>query len=356
MACKAHLYEGGRLRVNKNAWFAHLFRTAAGFSFPYHMSHGQTEAARTHSRDLWLNNKWPKAARPLSALLDQFWPIPGWSDDALSKLKDGEKGRKQWHVPAVVEPLANPRYIKSAPDSGLTYGIVYYTENRCPEPIFSTVQEQLKRCVNGNQIASVSLKPIDFGDNVVLNLERGYRTMFEQILTGLANLDTDFAFLCEHDVLYSPEHFKFIPPRRNVYYYNEHVYLVSAQTGQSLYYEHRSVSQLVADRRLLLDHYRERLARIEKEGFSYRNGFEPGTRKLASGGYDNFPAHSFFSSRPNVDIRDTGVNLTKTLWHREQFRNQKFTVGWTLGGTIPTWGHTEGRFNDWLAEVRAGGK
>lgn len=348
IACKTWL-SGGRLVCNKNTWYSHLFRTSHGFSFPYPMNIAQQDAAREHSRRLWLGNAWPQAIHPLSWLVERFWPVPGWTDDDLKHLKSGEKDLEPKED---VETIAGRKYVRSAPRTGLTVGLCYYTENRCPEPIFSAVQQQIARHLNGYQLVSVSLQPIDFGENLTLNLERGYLTMFREILAGLTALDTDLVFLCEHDVLYHPSHFQFVPPRRDIYYYNENVWALSARSGKALFRHRKSTSQLCGYRRLLIDHYSERVARVEKEGFGFRNGFEPGTRSLARGGYDNFQSHSWFSSEPNIDIRDHGSNLTRTLWSPEEFRNHRYTVGWKESDNVPGWpGITLGRFNEWLVEV-----
>lgn len=349
IACKAWL-SGGRLLCNKKTWYSHLFRTQPGFGFPYKLTHSQTERAREYSKSFWREGRWSKAVHPLSWLVEKFWPVPGWTEQDLAQLKSTEQGRRtQFAIAREIEK--NPQHVSSAPDTGLTKGIVYYTENRCREPIFSAVQEQLKRVTNGHQIVSVSLKPIDFGENFVMGLQRSYETMFQQILMGLSQLDTDIAFLVEHDALYSKEHFDFVPPRNDTYYYDENVWRLSAKTGHALFHYHRSVSMMCANRRLLIDHYRERIARIAKEGFSYRNGFEPGCRRISHGGYDNHPAASYFAAKPSIDIRDHGTNLTKTNWSRDQYRNPKYTAGWTESDRIPGWGITKGRFDDWLKEI-----
>ena len=86
MACKAWL-SGGKQVVNKNTWFAHMFRTGNfkgtghnGSSFPYPLHSSDVAKAREHSRNLWLNNTWPKAIHPLSWLVERFSPVPGWND------------------------------------------------------------------------------------------------------------------------------------------------------------------------------------------------------------------------------------------------------------------------------------
>jgi glycosyltransferase involved in cell wall biosynthesis len=81
IACKSWL-SGGRLVVNKNTWFSHMFRTNnKGFSFPYPITGKQVEKARKYSINMWKKNKWPKAKKPLSWLLDHFKPIPEWHDE-----------------------------------------------------------------------------------------------------------------------------------------------------------------------------------------------------------------------------------------------------------------------------------
>jgi hypothetical protein len=79
-----------------DTWVAHLFRTgnfsANGEStFPYPLTGVEQEKARDHSRDFWRNNRWNKQVRPLSWLVEKFWPIPGWDDDDLRKQKKRER-------------------------------------------------------------------------------------------------------------------------------------------------------------------------------------------------------------------------------------------------------------------------
>lgn len=84
VACKAWL-SGGRLVVNKNTWFAHWFRGHIGF--PYHITGHEVAVARRYSKDLWLNDKWPKAKRKFQWLIDKFEP-PTWNiNNNINKLE-----------------------------------------------------------------------------------------------------------------------------------------------------------------------------------------------------------------------------------------------------------------------------
>lgn len=86
LACKAWL-SGGKMVTSKKTWFAHMFRTGnfkgafgGDSSFPYDLSQHKVDEARAYSQDMWLNNKWPKAVRPLQWMIDKFAPIPDWHE------------------------------------------------------------------------------------------------------------------------------------------------------------------------------------------------------------------------------------------------------------------------------------
>ena len=152
VACKTWL-SGGRVIINKNTWYAHMFRTQGGdFGFPY--PNPGVQKARDYSKKLWLENNWPLAIHKLDWLTNKF-KAPDW-------------------------------YVKSPPTpaaGGLTKGIIFYTDNQLNLKIAHRVQRQLKRIEL--PIVSVSLKPMTFGKNTCLPLKRGHLTMFKHILTAL---------------------------------------------------------------------------------------------------------------------------------------------------------------------------
>ena len=330
IACKAWL-SGGKLMVNKKTWFAHMFRTQGGdFGFPYKITGHEVDKARKHSNEFWKGNKWPKAVHKLSWLIDKFWPVPGWTEEERASLS-GASRNITFKQPS--------------------RGIVYYTDNQCEPVIAEKVRGQLKKISDskGIKIVSVSLKPIKFGQNIVLPLERGILSMTKQILAGLEALDTDIVYLCEHDVIYHPCHFDFHPQLDDVYWYNENVWKVRSSDGQALFFHTKQTSGLCAWRKLLVDHYRKRVERIEKEGYSRSMGFEPGCHHLPNG-VDNYQAREWMSIYPNVDIRHA-TNLTWSRFKKEQYRSQRSIRGWTLADEIPHWGKTKGRFDEFLKGV-----
>lgn len=82
---------GGKVMVNHNTWYAHMFRTQGGdFSFPYNQSGRQVQRTKRKVKDLFWDNKWDKVIHPLSWLVKKFWPVPGWKQEDLNKL-DGKR-------------------------------------------------------------------------------------------------------------------------------------------------------------------------------------------------------------------------------------------------------------------------
>lgn len=476
LACKSWL-SGGRMVTNKKTWFSHCFRTQGGdFGFPYPLSGEQVERAREHTRRLSRNHAWPHQVRPLSWLVEKFWPVPGWSAEALAAcqaegvafriIRDcaqaaasvaSDAVRQDMAVPAMgaasllsaravpsedvvgrhdesqVRGVATARCAahemvedeavagrlnaregpnkprvhdavqshlwtggaasresyssipeavgvscpqptpgsrdcdlgKDAPkgvavnvrDSENTNGharivskgIVYYSDCRADESILEACRGQLKTACNGYPIVSATLTPLAFGRNIVLPLERGTLAMFRQILAGLEALDTDVAFLCEHDVLYDASHFEFTPPQPDAYFYNLNVWKVSAEDGRAIHYRTKQTSGLCANRELLIAHYRKRIARVEQDGFSRKMGFEPGSHKRPER-VDDYPSGIWWSKVPNIDIRH-GHNLTQSRWSPEQFRDQRNCEGWTESDRVPGWGLTRGRFREFLTTL-----
>jgi len=290
VACKFWL-SGGRVLINHSTWYAHCFRTAGGdFGFPYPNPGSKVQDAKKYARDLFFNNKWDKQTRPLSWLVEKFWPIPGWSDEDLKKIKEKD----------------------SAVGKGLSSGILYYTDNQINMKLAKTCRIYIKE--SGLPITSVSLKKMDFGRNIHLHLKRGRETMFKQILAGLEAMTEDIIFFCEHDVIYHKSHFDFIPPSKDKFYYNNNNWRVR-DDGFAVKFDHDSTSQMCAYRELLIEEYRK----IVAQGKDYKGSYEPGTRDKRSDRWE--------SAEANLDIRHTN-NLTENRWSTDKFRNKATCQNW----------------------------
>jgi len=301
VACKTWL-SGGRLVCTKKTWFSHMFRTQGGdFGFPYPLSGHQVQKARDYSKELWLGNTWEKAVYDLDWLISRFAPVPEWSDGELSK------------------------------------AILYYTDNELDQNIMAACQQQIEKAEL--PIVSVSLEPMLWGNNIVIDAKRGPLTLHTQILAGLEAIDADVIFFAEHDVLYHPSHFDFMPKRPDRFYYNTNVWKVRASDGHAVWTDNlQQTSGLCAYRSLLLEHYRRRVAEIEEKGFDrhYEPGEKTGPHK----------SNNWQSEHPNLDIRH-GKNLTRAKWHPSEFRNKRYAKGWKETDSVPPW-YEEGEFGKLL--------
>lgn len=283
-------FNGGRVLCNKLTWYAHMFRTKGDFSFPYHNPESKIEESRKKSRDLFFN--WP-GERNLDWLIKKFNP-PYWN---------------------------------------LKKGILYYSDNQLNMKLARKVREQIKKA--GLPITSVTLKPTNFGHNIVLNEKRGKLTMHKQILAGLKAMTEDVVFFCEHDVIYHPSHFDFVPPKREIYYYNNNLWRVRMKDGFAVKYDHKSLSQLCAYRKTLIKEYEERVRKIEADGWD-KNGYEPGTRSIRLGGFSDSKSEHFNSKESNIDIRHNN-NLSASKWKPEQFKSQRSCRNWQESSIDNLW-------------------
>lgn len=208
--------------------------------------------------------------------------------------------------------------------------IIYYTDNRLGEPIFSMVQGFLRN--TKLPIYSTSLSPIIFGNNAVIDGKRSYPTMVRQIIDALERSPTTYVFFCEHDVLYHPSHFAFTPPRDDIFYYNKNVW--RWWFGDSRVIRHDRMlplSCMCANREFALDHYRRRYEKITTLGWSEIRsreprwarlmGYEPGTKKRRRGGFSDDDFDTWESMYPNIDIRHRRTFSSPKI-HLEDFRHK----------------------------------
>ncbi len=312
VACKTWL-SGGRVIANLNTWYAHMFRTNNFGGFPYSNPESKIQENRELSRELFQRDKWPLAIHKFQWLLDKFNP-PDWS---------------------------------------ITKGIIYFTDNQLDEKIAKPVRENLFQISQEDHlnIVSSSLKKMNFGVRNIYfpSLKRGYKAMFKQMLGAMENSTDDYIFFCEHDVLYHPSHFDFVPSDKETFYYNQNVWFLRSTDGHAMHYDVSQVSGICVYRETAITHYRERLALVEQKekelspdefnSWVRHMGFEP----MTHGRIDwktKFKSEGWKSEYPNVDIKH-GANLTGQRWKKEQYRNQNLLINWQESDDeIEGWGKT----------------
>ena len=322
VACKTWL-SGGRVMVNHNTWYGHMFRTQGGdFSFPYKNPQSKVNENREISRELFQRDKWSKATRKFQWLLDKFNP-PDWT---------------------------------------VTKGMIYYTHNELDEKIAKPVRDNLEKISKDKKvnITCASLKKMDFGGKQIRfpSHKKGYLTMFRQIVGALENSTDDIIFFTEHDVLYHPSHFDFDPPDKDTFYYNQNVWLLRLTDGHALHYDVNQLSGLCGHKHALLVHFKERHKMAEEEykklEQQYKDkdelernfnkwvrhcGFEPFTHGRIKW-KNQFKCDTWKSEFPNIDIKH-GANATGARWKKDQYKNQHLLINWQeTDDEISGWGKT----------------
>lgn len=232
----------------------------------------------------------------------------------------------------------------------MSAGIVYYTDSRLDERIARPVRERIAR--SGLPVISVSLAPLDFGENYVLDAQPSALTMLRQIHLALSLSEAEVVHFCEHDVLYHESRWTFRPPRPDTYYYQTHVWRWDYPCDRAVTYDGlRSLSGLCCDRLLALRHYGDMLAEVERRGLPDGRepgwlrawGYEPG--KASPGRFRDEARADWRAEYPDVDVRHAHT-LTPRKVTLGEFKHPPESgwrevrlseiPGWDLGAEVPT--------------------
>jgi hypothetical protein len=196
--------------------------------------------------------------------------------------------------------------------------IIYYTDGSLPEGFAKAVRDHLAasaRAAGGIPIVAVSQAPLHFGQGICVGrIGRSYRSILWQILKGAEETHTTFVSLCEHDVLYPPEHFVLRPPAGGVVFdQNRHRALIDCGF-YSINRGGRSMQLVIADREVLVENLRAKL-RLCGTDDALHNCFEPGKGEdrlgIAAVPYEMRPAEG-----PGIlDIVNHGGNFAPRKRH-----------------------------------------
>lgn len=217
--------------------------------------------------------------------------------------------------------------------SYMSVGIIYYTSNRLKPEIKAGCWRLIQQ----------SGLPITVNDTVVGKL--GAVSMFRQILDCLQRAKEDCVFYCEHDILYHPSHFEFVPLRDDTFYYNVNVWRWDYYSKKVITYDHHaSVSGLCVNRELALAFYERRLKIIREQGYdklpTFGNpvwaremGYEPG--KFNKEG-ETALKEEWRSEYCNIDIRRTR-SMTAPKINYEDFVNKPVNWREDVIENLPGW-------------------
>ena len=137
---------------------------------------------------------------------------------------------------------------------------VYYTANHISGEFMANTLKQLKIAIGDMPVVSVSMKPMDLGKNICIGIiERSHLNIYRQALIGAKAAKTKYCAFVEDDVLYSKDHFKYIP-KDNHFAYDMNIW--SLQTYRKPYMfthgDRINFNGLICERDLFIEAMEER--------------------------------------------------------------------------------------------------
>lgn len=110
--------------------------------------------------------------------------------------------------------------------------VIYYTSNRENPNFERRIKRTLLHTIRGLPLISVSQKPMDFGRNICVgDVGASGHNAWRQLQIGAMEARTKYVCPTEADFLYPKEYFEFVPPRDDMFYMAQPVYVLFAQRG-----------------------------------------------------------------------------------------------------------------------------
>lgn len=201
---------------------------------------------------------------------------------------------------------------------------VYITAEAAPGAFRKATMRRLKAALEDIPLVIIKKDP---------SVERSQASIYHQTLKGAKIADTKYIAICEDDVLYSPEHFKF-RPQDGHWGYNMNSWNLFTW-GEPMFTQkpggRRNLNGLICERELFIEHLNERFALWPDDSKIDINIFgEPGKydRQL---GTTPYPSQYFHTNPPNVVFSHQANLQFEGLGTRKR-------VGEIRALKIPYWG------------------
>lgn len=137
--------------------------------------------------------------------------------------------------------------------------IIYYSSNSISDHFFQNTKKRLLEVAGSVPIISVTQKPVDFGDNLVVgDIGASHVNIYRQALIGAKAAKTKYIGMAEDDVLYSEDHFTAHRPRGK-FAYDMNIWLMYTWTEPMFSYKGRiNLYSLICERDLFIETMEER--------------------------------------------------------------------------------------------------
>jgi len=173
--------------------------------------------------------------------------------------------------------------------NGLT--IVYYTANRQDPEFEKRICAELVVAANGQQIVSVSQKPMDLGVNIVVgDVGVSMANMLRQMLIGCVTAATDWVGFAESDCLYPAYgHFDYRGPKLDMCYCSDQMWVLK-KWKDGFYKKNHDQWAYIAGRDYMIKKLRHRLRFLDQ---IWKDGVEHGKPSKTNLKYLFFSKHKW---------------------------------------------------------------
>jgi hypothetical protein len=136
--------------------------------------------------------------------------------------------------------------------------ILFLTVNEVPAQWAEFQKQTLLKAVGDSPIITMSMKPLDWGLNILQDRPKSLSNIYWQMLRGAKLADTEFIGIAEDDTLYNAEHF--CPrPASNEFAYNMCHWSLFTWGEPTYHWRHRHGNySLIAPRVLMIEALEER--------------------------------------------------------------------------------------------------
>lgn len=216
--------------------------------------------------------------------------------------------------------------------------IIYYTANEISTEFYKETRYQLELAAGDTKIISVSLKPLNRPNNIVVDTPRSHINIYRQALVGAKAATTKYIAMAEDDILYSPEHFKHIP-QAGKFAYNIGFWMLFTWQENPLFTQkiggRRNLFALICERELFIETLEERFAKWPDETkVDLSVWAEPG-RYEKHLGLPERESYTFYTNPPNIMFSHEQALGFTNLGTRKK-------VGDIRAESIPYWGDADG--------------
>lgn len=214
---------------------------------------------------------------------------------------------------------------------------IYYTANIIPEEFAREARRlllvALSRASHNLSLISVSRKPMNFGDNIVVDLPRHHLSIYKQALIGAEAAKTKYIALVEDDVLYHSEHFKY-RPNDGKFAYNMNFWNIYTWEEEPMFTQksggRRNLNGLICERALFIQAIKERFLKYPNDDAKLSLWAEPGKYE-AQLGVTVRETEEFYTNPPNIVFSHEKELSFENLGVRKK-------VGQIRATEIPYWG------------------